>query len=206
MTLTRCSCICIAFLTTWITMCCCHVKAQLLDSASLAAATEYNNLRDALANPENVFKLTLKRKRLQRIPEEVFLLKNLNELNLTNNRITDIPPEIAKLTYLQFLYMGKNKLVAVPPEIADLENLKVLSLNRNDIDSLPSEIGKMFSLRQLDLWGTAIVELPSEIALLRHLLEVLDLRVIYMNRTQQDEIKYLLPSTHILFSKPCNCN
>ncbi|MDD3876585.1 MAG: hypothetical protein PHT69_08180 [Bacteroidales bacterium] len=181
------------------------VKSQLLDSLGLANAREFKSLKEAMRNPDEVYKLTLKRKKLRNFPSEIFLFKNLNELNLTNNHINFIPPEINTLKYLQNLYLGKNNITALPVELTTLEHLKILSLNRNDIELLPPEIGNLYSLRTLDLWGTAIVSFPYEISRLKHLLELVDLRVIYMNRSQQDEIKQLLPSTIILFSKPCNC-
>jgi len=181
-------------------------NAQVLDSANLANAVNYRNIKEALENPDEVYKLTLRRKRLTAFPKEIFEFKNLNELNLTNNRISKIPPEIKNLTYLQNLYLGRNEIKSIPVELTELEHLRVLSLNRNKIDKLPPEIGNMYSLRQLDLWGTEIVKFPYEISRLKHTLKLIDMRVIYMQRDQQDEIKRMFPSTELLFSRPCNCD
>jgi len=180
--------------------------SQVLDSLSLSKAIEYKNLKEALINPEEVYRLNLRKKKLKSIPPEVFLFKNLNYLELSSNRINNIPKEISSLANLQYLYIGKNKIESIPIELTQLKHLKVLSLNRNGIKSLPKEIGSMYSLRILDLWGTDIVVLPNEIALLKHTLEIIDMRVIYMNRREQEVILNMFPNTKILFSKACNCN
>ena len=93
----------------------------------------------------------------------------------------------------------------VPAEIGRLSNLKILILNNNKLQSLPSEMGQLYALRMLDIWGTEVDVLPYEISKLKHTLEKLDMRVIYMNRKQQEEILKWFPNTEVLFSKACNC-
>jgi len=183
-----------------------NASAQLLDSTALANAKEYNNLKEALANPDKVYKLNLHKKKLTKFPADILKLVNLNQLNLSNNKITKFPSEISQLAYLQNLNMANNKLSAIPPEVGLLKNLQILTLNRNDIQSLPPEMGNLYNLKYLDIWGTEIDTLPYEISRLKHTLLKLDMRVIYMKRGEQEEILKWFPLTEVLFSKPCNCN
>lgn len=180
-------------------------KGQLLDSAALAEAYEFRSLREALLEPENVYRLRLRRDRLTAFPEEIFFFKNLNALDLQNNRIKEIPPEIQSLEYLQELNMGRNEIKAIPVELTTLQHLKVLSLNRNQIDVLPPEMGNMYSLQVLDLWGTKVVKFPVEMGRLRHTIKTIDMRVISMCREQQDAIAQMFPGVEMLMSSPCVC-
>jgi len=179
--------------------------AQLLDSLTLSTKKEFKSIKDALEAPTEVYRLNLRKKRITKFPEEIFMFVNLNDLNLSNNKIKNIPSDLNKLEYLQNLNLANNELLNVPPEIALLKNLKILVLNRNKLQTLPKEMGTMYSLRILDIWGTEIDEFPYEISGLKHTLQKLDMRVIYMNRNQQAEILKWFPLTEVLFSKHCNC-
>lgn len=182
-----------------------NTNAQLLDSAALSNAREYKSLKEALEKPSEVYRLNLQKKKLTKFPMEILKLVNLNELNLSHNKIVKIPPEIAELEYLQRINLSKNELTSIPTEIASLKNVEVLILNRNNIQTLPLAMGKMYSLKVLDIWGTEIDELPYEISGLKHTLQKLDMRVIYMTRAQQNEILKWFPLTEVLFSRACNC-
>lgn len=181
------------------------LQAQLLDSASLAGKKVFTDIKEALQQPDAVYRLKLRKKKLSKFPIDIFKFKNLNELDLSHNQIVKIPAEIDTLEYLQYLNMAKNKLIMVPAEIGRLSNLKILILNNNKLQSLPSEMGQLYALRMLDIWGTEVDVLPYEISKLKHTLEKLDMRVIYMNRKQQEEILKWFPNTEVLFSKACNC-
>ena len=182
-----------------------NANAQLLDSAALANAKEYKSLEEAMANPNEVYRLNLHKSKLTKFPVEIFKFVNLNELILSNNKIVKIPAEITGLTYLQNLNLANNEFISIPPEIALLKNLQVLTLNRNNLQTLPVEMGKMYSLKVLDIWGTEVDTLPYEISKLKHTLQKLDMRVIYMSRANQNEILEWFPLTEVLFSKACNC-
>ena len=182
-----------------------QVNAQILDSISLSTEYEYKSLDEALKNPEKVYKLTLKRKRLDEIPKEIFTLTNLQELNLKKNKIKKIPKEIGSLRNLQKLNLSQNKLIFLPKEIGMLINLNELILNRNVIEILPPEIGNLTKLRYLDLWSNEIYYFPDEIKKLQNTLKIVDLRVIRMSYNSQDKIAEQLPNTKIFFTKGCNC-
>lgn len=182
-----------------------EIKAQVLDSIALTQARIYKSLDEALKSPDNVYRLHLRKKKIKAIPAEISRFKNLNELVLSNNKISVVPGFLTELPYLQVLDLSNNNIKSIPAAIAQLKYLHTLILNRNSIPTLPPEMGNMYSLRILDLWGTEIDQLPYEISKLKHTLLKLDMRVIYMSRTQQDEIHSWFPNTIVLFSKACNC-
>lgn len=178
--------------------------AQLLDSLSFDTAYIYTSLAEALKNPDEVYRLALRKGKLKKIPEDVFKLKNLNELDLGKNGLKEIGPEIAGLPYLQILNVERNNLENLPKEIGELKNLKKLIANQNNLYQLPLEIGFCENLTYLDLWSNNISELPSTLRNLQHLKEI-DMRVISLNQEQQDAIRELVPGVKVEMSPSCNC-
>jgi len=181
-------------------------RAQLLDSIALSKEHEYSDLVEAINNPDKVYKLNLCKKKLKKIPNEVFTFTNLQALNLSKNKLTEIPDDIGKLTNLQVLNVSANNIDTVSKKIGNLINIKKLILNQNIISSLPPDIGNLTKMTFLDMWGNNIQELPKEIAKLQNTLKVLDLRVISIKDARQEEIEKQLPNTKIFFSKACNCD
>lgn len=181
--------------------------AQVADTSFLSRQYEYTSL-DAVKyiNPEEVYKLNLRKKKLKSIPDEIFTFTNLRVLNLSKNRINEIPDEFNKLKKLEVLDLSDNKIEFLPSAIFSLTELRKLILNKNNIQIIPAGIAKLTKLEKLDLWGTQVVEFPKEIEKLNPTLKILDLRVIYMTNNQQDKISKLLPDVEIFFSKSCNCD
>lgn len=166
---------------------------------------QYTSLEEALAAPrDSVYSLKLKG-RLREIPPEVFTeFPNLQWLDLSKNRLVDIPPNIGLLKNLKKLILFKNKIETLPPQIGELENLQELIINQNELLSLPEEIGNLKKLRYLDMWSNNITRLPSSIAEL-YALEEVDLRVIVMTQSEQEDIKILLPNAEVKMDNHCNC-
>ena len=181
-------------------------SAQMLDSVALANKPEYTDILEAVKNPNNVYKLNLRKKKLKKIPYEVFSFTNLQTLNLSKNKITEIPGDIGKLASLEVLDISANDIDSLPDEIGNLVNIKKLILNQNIIPVLPSGIGKLTKMTLLDLWGNEIQELPDEITNLKNTLKILDLRVISIKEDMQEAIEKQLPDTKIYFSASCNCH
>ena len=183
---------------------CSYGQDVLLDSVQLAQSRTFTNLKEAMKDPDKVYKLSLIHQKLDSIPKEITKFKNLQVLNLKGNKLTEVPKEIGTLTHLQSLDMSRNKIVDVDSALGELINLKVLDLSRNDIEKLPATIGKLINLKQLILWDTNLADVPDEIQNLTNL-QILELRYIMMNQDTQDRIKGLLPNCKISFSPSCNC-
>jgi Leucine-rich repeat (LRR) protein len=180
------------------------VNAQLLDSASLLQEPVFDNLAEALREPEKVVRLHLVKQKITEFPKEIFQFPNLQELDLSRNRIKELPDSIGNLKNLQVLNLSRNQLEVLPSSIGKLINLRKLTVNQNSLTALPPAIGDLQNLRVLDLWSNDISFWPEQMADLKKL-RYMDLRVILIDGEMQKKIQDMLPSTKIDFSPDCNC-
>ena len=141
----------------------------------------YKSLKD-VTDPEAVYSLQLRGKRLKEVPSIVYSMTNLRELDLRGNRIARLSDSIAGLTHL-----------------------RRLELSRNPLMGLPSAMAQMAELRELVLWSTYVTELPPEMERLDESLELLDLRDCPMTLENQEALERLLPSVKKLWYYACNC-
>ena len=159
------------------------LSSYLLVLASLQAqeGRVYKSLKE-VTDPEAVYTLQLRGKRLMEVPSVVYSMTNLRELDLRGNRIARLSDSIAGLKHLQRL-----------------------ELSRNPLMELPSAMGQMAELRELVLWSTYVTELPPEMGLLDGSLELLDLRDCPMTQQDQEALEQMLPSVKKLWYYACNC-
>ncbi len=181
------------------------VTTILLDSVSLAHAHTYTDLDSALKQPDKVYKLVLRKKKLKSFPKEIYQFKHLQYLDLSKNTIKELPEDIDTLQFLQYFACSKCNLSKVPKNIGNLKYLYYLNLNQNNIDSLPTELGSLQRLQVLDLWDNNLSYFPETLSKLTQLRKM-DLRSILLNEQQQNYIQSLLPETKIYFSPPCKCS
>ena len=183
-----------------------NLQAQLLSKEELSQQKIFTSLEDALREPDKVYRLTLKRlKKIDSLPEEIFLLKNLQELFVINSKLQTINKNINQLFYLQYLNVDKNRLVKLPDELTDLVHLKNLVICRNMIYKLPENIGIMTNLQEIIAWGNDLYSLPESIIVLAESLQILDLRQISFRRSEIEKIESQLPKTKILYTNLCDC-
>ena len=97
----------------------------------------YKDMDHALANPDSVFQLQLKRKGLSAFPSELSQFTNLQKLDLSKNKIGEFPDSLNHLINLTFLDLSRNKIASIPASISQLIFLEHLDLWHNDVDSLP---------------------------------------------------------------------
>ncbi|HEY4800293.1 MAG TPA: leucine-rich repeat domain-containing protein [Bacteroidia bacterium] len=183
---------------------CCSVSAQLIDTTALMAQPIFDNLTEALKNPSQVFRLSLRGKKLKKFPMEILQFKNLQELDLSKNKLDSIPGLIGTLPYLETLDLSNNKINYLPDSIGLLKNLKKLVAFKNNLIALPTEIGKLESLEILDLWSNEFSFFPEELSKLKKL-RWMDLRNITIEDNQQERLQKLLPKAKIFFSPSCHC-
>lgn len=167
-------------------------------------AKVFKSLSLALQQPDSVFILELKGKKLKEIPEGVYKLPYLRVLDLGNNKINLIPEAILKMDSLEELNLSNNKITILPDSLGKMIHLKKLALNRNTIEVIPPSIGKMQSLEVLELWDNEIGTLPEEMKNLTKL-KVLELRGILFSDEQHKHFQDMLPNTTIYLSPSCNC-
>lgn len=110
-------------------------------------------------------KLDLSGQELEKVPDYVFKLIDLEELDISNNQITGgLPAEIRNLKNLKILNANNNLMTGIPSEIGQLPNLQVLNINNNFLAGIPKEIGWAQNLQTLDLSNNQLTNLPSELA------------------------------------------
>ncbi len=180
-----------------------RISAQVGDSLATDTVI-YTSIEEALKNPDQVYKLELRKKKLKTFPLEIFKFKNLEYLDLAKNSIKELPVEIGNLSGLKSLNLSKNDLESLPAEIGKLTNLEYLNVNQNELYSLPREIGELVNLTKLDLWSNNIEKFPQELGYLKNL-KVLDLRAILIPDEEQLRLREMLPGAKIHFDPYCKC-
>jgi Leucine-rich repeat (LRR) protein len=179
-------------------------EKELLDSAQIAEAYTYMDLKEALEHPEMVIRLELKKQKLKTFPPEIFKFKNLQYLSLSKNQLKELPDSLYKLTQLQYLDVSHNKLGSLPKEIGKCSNLYYLNANNNDLYGLPPQIGNLEKLHTLDLWSNDLADFPETLRNLKQL-NILDVRAILISDDVIKQLKRWLPNTIIYSNPPCNC-
>lgn len=139
------------------------------DTISTHGLREEFSLTNALKNPESVYKLNLRRKRIDSIPPEIGKLKNLEVLILSGSTITFLPNEIEECKNLKSIIANSSKLTEIPATLGNLKNLRTLKLDNCDIQTVPKEIGNIESLWHLSLGGNNIASVPKELSKLKNL-------------------------------------
>lgn len=175
---------------------------------ALSAAAQRNRVYKSLKevrNPDSVYVLQLRYKRLRQIPPKVFEMRNLRTLDLGRNFIDSIPPAIGSLTKLEVLDLRRNRIRTVPPEIGLLTELRTLNLSRNPILDLPDEMSSLTKLEELILWCTGVIAFPPSFVALNNTLKLIDLRVCPLKWDDQEAIRELLPNPRKRWDYVCNC-
>ncbi|XP_078615344.1 uncharacterized protein LOC144884161 [Branchiostoma floridae x Branchiostoma japonicum] len=141
--------------------------------------------------------LDLSNKNLNKLPDELFELKDLEALDLSRNKDIDLPNELIKLTnlkllsldrchidtvptvvlklpQLQTLILGNNENINLPDKMSSLVNLTVLHLDHCKLNTLTPVVLKLLNLQNLNLSGNKLTSLPYEFCGLQNI-KVLDL-------------------------------
>ena len=141
----------------------------------------YKDIDHALANPDSVFQLQLKKKGLSAFPSELCQFPNLQKLDLSKNKIVAFPDSLYHLINITFLDLSRNKIASIPASISQLNYLEHLDLWHNDLDALPDQI----------------LELPH--------LNYLDIRGVSMSHSDYGKYKELMKGVDFYLSAPCDC-
>ncbi|CAH0547478.1 unnamed protein product [Brassicogethes aeneus] len=99
------------------------------------------------------------------IPDEIYLLKNLQEFNISCNKVKKLPESICSLSNLKSLDLSGNNLKNLPEEIGNLCNLRTLNINSNkNLKALPKSTCKAQHLSTIKLDAFNFVYPPQEVA------------------------------------------
>jgi Leucine-rich repeat (LRR) protein len=146
--------------------------------------------------------LSLREKRLSKIPKVVFQCRNLEFLDLSVNKLKSIPSEIEVFKKLKVLVVSYCHIKTLPQSISNLRELQYLSLLDNNIEYIPSEISKLNKLKVLNLNANPVRKLPTTIFSMSRL-EKLNLGQwngdTLLNRPQLDSLFKLMPDCKVTF-------
>lgn len=123
----------------------------ILNAKQLQREKWFYSMDEAIRNPNEVYKLSLKEAKLKSFPSDILRFPNLQILNLSGNKIKSVPDEIQDLKNLQVLVLTNNRLRALPAGMRELQHLNQLYLGRNKIVQMPAWVGGLSKLRKLDL-------------------------------------------------------
>jgi len=102
--------------------------------------------------------------KLSSLPEEFFLLINLERLYLDKNEFSEFPRGVLSLYALQELTLHKNKLKELPWDINRLRNLKTLNIKDNEFQFLPVTLSKMHNLQVCTLLPNSHISYANELS------------------------------------------
>lgn len=128
----------------------------------------YDKLPPDIYLLKNLISLDISMNKLRDI-SDIYYLSNLENLNLSNNIIESIPYEITKLTRLRNLDISSNNIKDLPNSIRTLSNLESLNLNSNLLNKIPESIFYLNNLEFLSLKGNYLIEVPYNITNLKFL-------------------------------------
>ena len=106
--------------------------------------------------------LDLHHNQLEKLPEEIGLLKNLRVLYVHHNKLKKLPDSIGDLSRLQSLDLSSNALKELPVTISKLKRLRTLDVSKNaKLKKLPKQLGHCHSLDKIVGPDVDIVQYPE---------------------------------------------
>lgn len=133
-----------------------------------ARINKIENIRED-TDIENITRLHISNKRIDRLPREIDLLAKLEVLDLSHNSLAELPFELKHLKNLRHLYLSFNQLKEFQDVLFELSSLEVLNMEGNMLKKIPEKIIKLSQLRELNLMGNQIINLPQNFGSLSHL-------------------------------------
>ncbi|MEI7526867.1 MAG: leucine-rich repeat domain-containing protein, partial [Mariniphaga sp.] len=119
---------------------------------------------------KNTEAVDLRKRNLQKFPEQLINRPNLKIIFLSDNLLEKIPKEISTLSdHLIFLDLSHNNINSLPTELWDLDSLQCLQLSFNEIPSIPESIRGLQNLKNLDVSYNRLTFLPAELFNLNNL-------------------------------------
>lgn len=110
-----------------------------------------------LSDSLTITDISLRRKKLNKFPEELLLFKNLETLDLRNNKLDSIPEEIFKLKQLKNILLSRNRFQNFPEPLKQLKSLEHIDLWDNYINNLNFDLETFPKLNYIDISGVLLL-------------------------------------------------
>jgi len=155
---------------------------------------------------EGLKELKIDSRNISKFPDELKILKNLEELAIFRSKCTVIPVVVFKMHSLKSLSFRGYAISELSENIVALKNLENLDLYGNQLTKLPSSISQMQRLENIGLGKNLFVEFPEEVTFLPRL-KTLDLghnQIVQIPKIIErlNELKYLCLSYNKITSIP----
>lgn len=157
---------------------------------------EFNNLDEALKNPELVYKLNLSNQNLKLNKVDWSKFVNMEYLTLKNDHLKEIPAGISNLKSLKVIDLSGNNFKILPVEFSNLTQLEEVILNDEKNMDLPKTLNilaKLPKLKSLHLENDRLKVLPQEI------LDFKNLEQLYLNQNILKTIPKLETLNHLKY-------
>ncbi len=94
---------------------------------------------------------------IEKIPNEIGLLENLEILKLKNNMVSSLPSSFSRLKSLKKLDLSSNQLESFPNVLLELPNLRSLDLSQNNLEWIDEEVVTLPNLHFLFMRGNPVI-------------------------------------------------
>jgi hypothetical protein len=158
------------------------LPARVIDLAGQAlSARELDAIITGELAEVRVTFLNLRGCGLDRLPDSIGTLVDLQALDISDNHLRRLPESIGRLVELRELdASGNNRLRQLPDSFSDLQNLRSLNLSDNSFRTFPSPTLELGTLDYLDFSCNELRVLPEDVGELSRL-SGLGLRGNYLN-------------------------
>lgn len=190
-------------------------QTKLLTAVELDKQKEYTNIFEAIRDKEKVYKLSLSQLTIEKLPDEIVQMKNLQQITITFIPTLDINDAIKKLITLpnvQSLALVGCNIKQLPSEIQEFKNLEFLGLGMNsnlDIENVLNKLSSIQTLKKLNLAFNNIKVIPSSIKELSNLEQLMlannhsmNCSESFLNISKIPNLKYLGMASNSLSELP----
>ena len=141
-----------------------YTNKDLQQTKEFEETGEYNSIKRALNNPNNVTFLQISQFQpsLSSFPTEILTLSKLKIIDFNEQKIARIPDDIGKLENLEVLNLLDNNISEINPSICNCNKLTELRIGGN-IKSIPDCLKTMKSLKHLSIQSKYANELLDEL-------------------------------------------
>ncbi|MCZ7558195.1 MAG: leucine-rich repeat domain-containing protein [Bacteroidia bacterium] len=147
------------FVLAMVCTCCIFGCSEGHTSTPIVPLKLYESLDEALKEPSQVKKLSLKDIGDSLSPE-IGKLVNLESLLIEHSSVKYLPDSFVNLVRLNALYIRDCGFESIPKQLFGLKNLRSLSITMCNIESIPPELASLQNLWVFSLRANRLKEFP----------------------------------------------